>query len=253
MPRSRNIKHSFFTNDSLGSLKPLARLLFAGLWCIADSEGRLENRPKKIKIEVLPYDNCCIEQLLEDLHKEHFIEIYEVENSSYIQIVNFRKHQNPHKNEKASSIPPPVISRINHEMSRGTRVIDGTAPADSCILIPDSCSLIPEGKANAFLLCGKPHAKSRLREDAKEVLEYLNKVTNQNFQPTVTNLNFIMGRLKETGVTVQTCRTIIANKYGEWKDELKSRKWLRPKTLFNRTNFDQYLGQLPKLEDLEHE
>jgi hypothetical protein len=53
--RSRNIKPGFFLNDELAECEPLARILFAGLWCIADREGRLEDRPKRIKAEVLPY------------------------------------------------------------------------------------------------------------------------------------------------------------------------------------------------------
>ena len=56
MARARNLKPSFFTNDKLAELHPLGRLLFAGLWTIADREGRLEDRPKRIKTDVsLPY------------------------------------------------------------------------------------------------------------------------------------------------------------------------------------------------------
>jgi hypothetical protein len=49
MPRTRQIKPGFFKNDELAELPIEARLLFAGLWTIADREGRLEDRPKKIK------------------------------------------------------------------------------------------------------------------------------------------------------------------------------------------------------------
>jgi hypothetical protein len=49
MARSRNIKPGFFTNDELAECHPLGRLLFAGLWTIADKEGRLDDRPKKLK------------------------------------------------------------------------------------------------------------------------------------------------------------------------------------------------------------
>ena len=105
MARSRNIKPGFFLNDDLAECDPLARLLFAGLWCIADREGRLEDRPKRIKIEVLPYDNCDVDELLNQLAKQGFILRYEVGGNRYIQIVNFLKHQNPHKNEVKSVIP----------------------------------------------------------------------------------------------------------------------------------------------------
>jgi hypothetical protein len=107
MARSRNIKPGFFLNDDLAECDPLARLLFAGLWCIADREGRLEDRPKRIKIEVLPYDNCDVDELLNQLAKQGFILRYEVGGNRYIQIVNFLKHQNPHYKESESIIPSP--------------------------------------------------------------------------------------------------------------------------------------------------
>ncbi|MEI6309491.1 MAG: hypothetical protein WCP58_07610, partial [bacterium] len=65
--RARNLKPGFFKNEYLGKLDPLVRLLFAGLWCLADRKGRLEDRPGKIKIEALPCDDCDVEQMLEDL------------------------------------------------------------------------------------------------------------------------------------------------------------------------------------------
>jgi hypothetical protein len=143
MARSRNIKPGFFLNDELAECEPLARLLFAGLWCIADREGRLEDRPKRIKIEVLPYDNCDVDELLNQLAKQGFILRYEVGGNRYIQIVNFLKHQNPHKNEVKSVIPPPLEN--NREMYRSAPEISGeeqekhsTNPADSLNMIPDS-------------------------------------------------------------------------------------------------------------------
>jgi len=52
--RARNIKPGFFKNDQLAECHPLARLLFAGLWCEADRAGRLKDRPKRLKVECLP-------------------------------------------------------------------------------------------------------------------------------------------------------------------------------------------------------
>lgn len=39
MARARNIKPSFFKNEDLADLNPFDRLLFIGLWCLADREG----------------------------------------------------------------------------------------------------------------------------------------------------------------------------------------------------------------------
>lgn len=139
MPRARNLKPGFFTNDVLAEVQPLGRILFAGLWCLADREGRLEDRPKKIKAEILPYDNCNVDKLLEDLQGSSFILRYEVNGVRYIQILAFAKHQNPHVREPASIIPAPC------EHSASTRQApeqNGTGPADSLFL--DSPSLIPD-------------------------------------------------------------------------------------------------------------
>lgn len=105
--RSRNIKPGFFKNDLLAEIDPLGRILFIGLWCMADRQGRLEHRPKKIKAEVMPYDNCNINKLLKDLEDKNFIQLYSVNSCNYIQIVNFTKHQTPHIKEQASTIPAP--------------------------------------------------------------------------------------------------------------------------------------------------
>ncbi len=64
MARARNIKPGFFRNAELVELPFEARLLFIGLWTIADREGRLEDRPKQIKMEVFPADNVDCNQLI---------------------------------------------------------------------------------------------------------------------------------------------------------------------------------------------
>lgn len=110
MARTRSIKPGFFDNDVLGDLPPITRLLFIGLWCIADRDGRLEDRPRKIKKAILGYDDVdsdAVDSMLQALHSAGFIIRYEANSSNFIQIINFVKHQNPHMKEKPSEIPPP--------------------------------------------------------------------------------------------------------------------------------------------------
>jgi hypothetical protein len=143
MARSRNIKPGFFTNDDLVELDFATRLLFAGLWTVADKAGRLEDRPKKIKIAVFPADDVNIEAMLAALAERDFIIRYSINDVAYIQIRNWSKHQNPHHTEKCSVIPacPNGELTVKEPLEPGqSPEQDGGNPADS--LIPDS--LIPD-------------------------------------------------------------------------------------------------------------
>ena len=153
--RSRNIKPNFFKNEVLAECDPLARILYEGLWCMADREGRLECRPKRIKAEVLPYDNCNIDKLLNILVSKNFITIYTVDKADYILIPSFKKHQNPHIKEAASVLPAPIdeVPRTMPVLSGEIPGITGESMVQECLipdsLIPDSLipdSLIPDSK-----------------------------------------------------------------------------------------------------------
>ncbi|MBJ9866310.1 hypothetical protein [Citrobacter amalonaticus] len=184
MARSRNIKPGFFTNDELAECSPHARLLFAGLWTIADKEGRLDDRPKKVKALVLPFDNVDCDELLQQLHDRKFIQRYQVQDGAYIQITNWKKHQNPHCKEAPSEIPEyyeadikqeeeqvkedestmqvqcnscanehQVIDKPEEQLEHGASMVqepveNNLNPADSFNLIPDSLILIPDSVVN---------------------------------------------------------------------------------------------------------
>jgi hypothetical protein len=106
--RSRNIKPGLFKNELLGEEDPIYSLLFAGLWTLADKEGRLEFRPKRIKAELFPYRPMLDLTLsLAWLNDNSFITVYKKDQNSYIQINNWKKHQSPHHKEQDSMIPAP--------------------------------------------------------------------------------------------------------------------------------------------------
>lgn len=135
MARQRTIKPGFFKNDLLAEMPPSTRLLFIGLWTLADREGRLEDRPKRIKGELFPYDDldaADIDTALGHLHAAGFILRYTDAELPYIQVVNFLKHQNPHVKEQASIIPVPACT-----VQAPCRPDAGTVPAQ---LLPGSYS-----------------------------------------------------------------------------------------------------------------
>lgn len=179
MARARNIKPAFFQNELLVEMSFEYRLLFIGLWTLADREGRLEDRPKRIKMGLFPADNIDIDDGLNELQSHGFIHRYEVNGEKLVQIVNFTKHQNPHHTEKASELPDcngeypkntakktenkqakpvkkPELTESNPDNNGALTVkpplLDGGNPADSLIpdsLIPDSLEDIRTAEADA--------------------------------------------------------------------------------------------------------
>lgn len=102
------MKPSLFKNELLATSDPLYAWIFEGLWCLSDREGRLEDRPRKIHLEInagRAFEGT--ETSLKWLEENGFVSRYEHEQIRYIQVLQFKKHQNPHVREPASVIPAP--------------------------------------------------------------------------------------------------------------------------------------------------
>lgn len=107
MARVRLLAPGFFENEDLGECSPLARLLFAGIWCWADREGRIEDRPRRLKAQILPYDEADGEKLVQELVDRGFLVRYEADGVRVLQVATFSSHQRPHEREAPSVLPPP--------------------------------------------------------------------------------------------------------------------------------------------------
>lgn len=154
--RARNIKPNFYKNEDLANCSVWARYLCPGLWMLADRDGRLEDRPKRIKAELLAFDTVDAEPLLKELEQHGHILRYVVNGLPLIQILKFAKHQSPHHTEKKGVLPPPSSREIHrdapgvllehHEIE--TRCQPPPLPPDSLIhRFTDSSS--PNGDAPA--------------------------------------------------------------------------------------------------------
>ena len=180
MARSRNIKPGFFSNDVLADCDPLARLLFIGLWTVADCNGILENRPRKIKAELLPYDDCDIEQLLNQLVDKKFIEYFEVDGVGYFHVIKFKEHQHPHHKEQPKHPTPldvttsprqaPDKSETSTELAPN---LPQSNPSDSLILNTDSLTPYTDTLSNkvAVSVSEKSNGKPTLEAVREYCLE----------------------------------------------------------------------------------
>ena len=142
MARARNIKPSIMDNEDLAELEPLTRLLFIYLWMLADRDGRLEDRPRRIAAQALAYDRTAdANKMLSELQSRGVIDRYVSDGVACIQIINFKKHQTPHIREAASTLPAKDACTTK-EVPKHNLGDDKALPRSPDSLIPDS--LIPD-------------------------------------------------------------------------------------------------------------
>lgn len=130
-----------------------------------------------------------------------------------------------------------------------TPSMDAHDPYHPCTFTPsvDARRTVSEPSVNHQSMSGKPdvvlsNGKQKFKGEAEIILNFLNEKSGRRYRPLKANLDFIAERLKE-GATSDECRQIIAKKAREWKGT-DMEEYLRPATLFNRTKFAQYQGEL---------
>lgn len=137
MARIRTIKPEFFTSEDIVSRSALARILYIGLWCEADREGRMEWKPKTFKLRYLPGDACDVELLAQELIDAKMLILYEVAGILYAEIPSFTKHQVINNRESESTIPARVkdapgtrAARVKAEGKEGRKGKEGSVDDD---------------------------------------------------------------------------------------------------------------------------
>lgn len=234
--RARNLKPGFFKNEDLAEVSFEARILFAGLWCFSDREGRFEWRPKKIEAEIFPYDRVNIDKLLGALLEKKFIEKYQVGGHSYGWIPTFLDHQKPHDHEAKSKIPEnpnkynvmPCQDIVEHNV---------LPKSDNVALNPSSLnpsSLNPDiKKIMSSKLDPIPFS---------EIISYLNQKTKKHFShKTKAYQGHIRARWNE-GKRLDDFKRVVDIKFEKWGTDQKMIDYLRPETLFG-TKMDTYLNE----------
>lgn len=176
--------------------------------------SRLNDRPKKIKAEILPYDECNTDggKTLQNMGLIR----YEVDGTKYIQVVNFDKHQNPHVKEQASEIPAPdkhsASTVQEQDKNQKSMEVAGLIPSSSLVsscphppsLIPHPSSLIPDA---GFLPTPLPHDSEKsadqesfltLTRQTKNQFSSLSLIQKQNFKLLAKNMGSLQRGLIQT-------------------------------------------------------
>ena len=236
--RSRILRAGFFTNELLAEIDPHARLLFAGLWLLADREGRLEDRPSKIRGVLFPYEvELNVNALLCQLSKKGFIVRYRVDNSCYIEVINFKEHQQVYHNEADSVIPSCKEENVKYsKLSSSYRVAYNKN----------------KNKKEHKNKNKKEHKNKQKKEKEhkngeipfSEILDDLNEKAGTNYRPTTQiTIDKIRARWNE-GFRLIDFKIVNSKKVAGWLGSSMA-KFIRPETLYGN-KFEGYLNEIPE-------
>ena len=126
MAKIRGVKPDYWTDEDIVELSIPARLVFIGMWNYACDNGHLQDKPKQLKMRILPADDVNVAELLRELAKKERIQ----RADGWVTIPNFTKHQKPDKRyfqtcEKAGCVRPdsdsqPETRSAHHERTAST-------------------------------------------------------------------------------------------------------------------------------------
>jgi len=128
--RIRTIKPEFFLHEGLfeaeRATKLPLRLAFAGLWCAADREGRFKWEPRRLGVQILPYDNADFARVLDALATRGFIRKYALGTAEYGVIPSFTRI----KSSTTGSVSLNCLNLLQcwkiKGLTRAARVMDAT-------------------------------------------------------------------------------------------------------------------------------
>lgn len=130
--RTRLIRPEHFTDERLVDLEPLARLLYAGLPCCADRGGILEDRPRRLKLQLFPGDSYDVNAGLDALQAAGLLLRYTAPDGlALILLTEFEKDQRPHRSEVKSVYPRPTHTVENPGSPDGQPTASGRTTQDA--------------------------------------------------------------------------------------------------------------------------
>ena len=147
-------------HDLENELRAPVRIAFIGLWCAADKEGRFRWEPRRLKAQILPYDDCDFSRVLDALATRGFLVKYRVKDALLGAIPSWKRHQIINNKERSSQLPEPSDSeQVDAKATRAPRVID-------------ACHKEGKGREEEgnIIAPGEPVAKERPRDLIFEAL-----------------------------------------------------------------------------------
>lgn len=120
MAKRRMHTSEMWEKRKFAQLTIFQRLLFCALIDLCDDQGRMIADPAYVRSQAFPWDDISIEEMgasLKALEANGSILLYEVQDETYLQIVNWWKYQCPQWASPSNLPPPPNWQdRIRHRI-----------------------------------------------------------------------------------------------------------------------------------------
>jgi hypothetical protein len=133
MARIRSVKPEFWADEKLANaVSRDGRLLYIGLWNLADEHARLRGAARYIKGQLFPYDDdmtvTVVDALLDDLAAARKVMRYHCDGDAYLFLPNLAKHQRLEAAKVASKLPTPPEKFPDSPLKNGssTHLPDGS-------------------------------------------------------------------------------------------------------------------------------
>lgn len=150
MPRQRFIWPSIWTSENFLELTFRQRLLFIGMFSLADDTGRIKASPRTLKASIFPGDDISqsdIEEDLETLCLTKSISIYETEQGKIALFPSWKEFQKP-KYAQPSKLPSTgsIVDYSNKVFKDPDKVL---IPDNNNNVSPNASETFPQHSPNA--------------------------------------------------------------------------------------------------------
>ena len=134
MAKIRGFKPDLWTDEDFVEMSPFARLLWLGLWSYSCDNGHVADKPKQIKMRVLPTDDVNCSELLREIEAQGLIE----RADGWITTPTLTHHQKPDRRyfttceKDGCDAPPETVSqresrRVHAVQTEGTHRAHGVS------------------------------------------------------------------------------------------------------------------------------
>lgn len=135
MARNRMIRPSFWADEKIGKLSPMARLLFIAIWNFADDYGVYSSSPRRVLGECFENDLTVNEsdviEYLSELETIGVISRFQAENRDWIHVTNWADHQKIDKPSKTRNPVPPKNQKTKKLEHHSTTHSSSVSPSVS--------------------------------------------------------------------------------------------------------------------------